>query len=1002
MGVVYRAVEVELSRPVALKVIAPALASQPGFRERFQRECRAAAALDHPHIIPVYAAGEHDGVLYIAMRLVEGTDLRALIAADGPIAPVRATQIVAQVAAALDSAHAHGFVHRDVKPANVLIEPRDNAEHAYLTDFGLIKGSESESGLTTAGHWVGTVDYVAPEQFRGEPVTADADVYGLGCMLYEALTGQVPFPRDNELAKLWAHASEPPPSASTLVARVPPALAAVAQRAMAKLPKDRFASAGEFGAAAVAAAHGDRAGAEIFAAPRGGVGWPVGLSRLPAPLTRTIGRDVERAGVARMLRRDDIRLVTLLGPGGVGKSRLALEVARALEGDFADGAWFVELAAVTDAVQVAGAIAEPLSITRGPGQSTEQALVRFLGRRDALLVLDNFEHLLPAAGLVSDLLAGCDALKVIATSRAPLGVQAEQRVAVEPLDVPAGGSPAEVKLSASCALFLERAESRGADLTLDAPNAQAIAEICRRLDGLPLAIELAAARVPLLEPRELNARLGHALEALGKGASDTPLRQRTLRATIDWSHRLLDPPEAQAFAHFAVFTGGATIDSAQQVTGAPLDVLEALVDKQLLLRRRGPTGTTRLQMLEIVREYARERLVAEPHSADVHRQHFLHYLDLAERAEPEMYTHGQKQWLPRLDADADNLRAALEWSLGHGEPTDALRLASLLPAFWSITRRPVEGLTWVERAIDAAGESAPIAERARAHRARSTLLISTGSHGNWQGSKEDGARRARAALELSREAGDPAGTADALLALSLFESDSVGTPTPQARELAEEALVRAREAQDDRLIAHALMTLVFVLPVDGADAEIEEAAAALRKIGDRMNLVRLYSNKAYDALVDGLTERARPLLDQALPIARELGDQGLQIAFVCGNVGLEALFSGDIDRAQGAFDEQLRVCLQHAVGWLAGEGLMGMAAIAARRGDPDLAARLMGAANAIDPTADDAVTAKVDRDFLAPARELLGEDGWRATEVEGAELSFQEAIAMALDTQRTV
>ncbi len=256
MGVVYRATQLSLGRPVALKVIASGLAGEEGFRDRFGRESRLAASLDHPNVIPVYAAGEHDGVLYIAMRYVEGTDLRALIRRESRLDPLRAAGVVAQVASALDAAHERGLVHRDVKPANVLVAARGGGEHVYLTDFGLTKRSASESSLTAAGEWVGTLDYVAPEQVRGDAVDGRADVYALGCVLYEMLTGRVPFPRENDLAKLWAHISDDAPSALELAPDTPPALAAVAERAMAKDPADRFAEAGMMGRVALASVPG--------------------------------------------------------------------------------------------------------------------------------------------------------------------------------------------------------------------------------------------------------------------------------------------------------------------------------------------------------------------------------------------------------------------------------------------------------------------------------------------------------------------------------------------------------------------------------------------------------------------------------------------------------------------------------------------------------------------------------------------------------------------------
>ena len=256
MGVVYRATQLSLGRPVALKVIASALTDEGGFRDRFVRESRLAASLDHPNVIPVYAAGEHEGVLYIAMRFVEGTDLRALIRRERALDPLRAAGVIAQVASALDAAHESGLVHRDVKPANVLVASRGGGEHVYLTDFGLTKRSASESSLTAAGEWVGTLDYVAPEQVRGDPVDSRADIYALGCVLYEMLTGQVPFPRENDLAKLWAHISDDAPSALELAPEGPPALAAVAERAMAKDPADRFAEAAMMGRVALASVPG--------------------------------------------------------------------------------------------------------------------------------------------------------------------------------------------------------------------------------------------------------------------------------------------------------------------------------------------------------------------------------------------------------------------------------------------------------------------------------------------------------------------------------------------------------------------------------------------------------------------------------------------------------------------------------------------------------------------------------------------------------------------------
>jgi hypothetical protein len=417
-----------------------------------------AASLDHPHVVPVYAAGEHEGVLYIAMRLVDGVDLRALIRAEGRLQPERASRIAAQVAAALGAAHERGLVYRDVKPANVLVAGGEGAEHAYLTDFGLVKRSASESGLTAAGEWVGTLDYVAPEQLRGDSVDGRADLYSLGCLLFEALTGRVPFPRENELGTLWAHISDPPPDASEVAPGVPPELAAVARRAMAKLPDQRYGTADELRLALEAGSHGDWTGAptRLGGTPAVELG-PEGA--LPAPVTRTIGREQDTRAITELLRQDDVRLVTLIGPGGVGKTRLAIEALRIVAREFVDGAWFVSLAGTAAAERVPSAIVQALPFMPLPGEVPETAVRRYLAAKRALLVLDNLEHLPAVAALVSELLGHCGALQVLATSRAPLQISAEYRYTVAPLALPPDDEPTAIERAAAGALFVERVRS---------------------------------------------------------------------------------------------------------------------------------------------------------------------------------------------------------------------------------------------------------------------------------------------------------------------------------------------------------------------------------------------------------------------------------------------------------------------------------------------------------------------------------------------------------------
>jgi predicted ATPase/DNA-binding SARP family transcriptional activator len=341
----------------------------------------------------------------------------------------------------------------------------------------------------------------------------------------------------------------------------------------------------------------------------------LGEPRLPVPPNRTIGREHELGVIAERLRAGSVRLLTLSGPGGVGKTRLALEAARALQADFVDGAYFVSLATLQRPEEVPVAIVNALGIVVVSGESQTQAVERFLAAKHLLLVADNFEHLLPAARFIGGLLGACPALTVLATSREPLTLHAEERYPVSPLALPALGTSEDAEALAgvdAVVLFCERARSHDPDFDLVDSNAAAVAEICRRVDGLPLAIELAAARCGLLSAAEIAERLDQALGALGAGARDAPARQQTLRATIDWSHDLLSDAEKACFARFAVFVGGATVEAAETITAADLETLEGLVAKSLLVRRQHAHAPTRLVMLETVRAYAAERRASRP------------------------------------------------------------------------------------------------------------------------------------------------------------------------------------------------------------------------------------------------------------------------------------------------------------------------------------------------------------------------------------------------------
>lgn len=1072
MGVVYLARDPRLLRRVAIKVLPEGVARDPEWSARFQREAQLLASLDHPNIAVVYSLERSgDETLYLVMEFIEGESLADRIAR-GPLPVSEALRIGRRTARALEAAHRRGVVHRDLKPANVMVGPEGQVK---VLDFGLAvrlnlppgqEGAVEEGSFgpaaetvrlgpedlpvgaahTVPGTIVGTPGYLSPEQARSEAVDPRTDLFAFGCLLYECLTGTRAF-RGRTLHSALASALRDEPDWDLLPRETSDSVRTVLRRCLAKDPEERPAHAGEI----------SRALEETEGAPDSARS--ARRHNLPRDLSSFVGRKEEIARVLAGLRSSS--LLTLTGAGGSGKTRLALKAALEALPDHADGVWMAEIASVKDERLVGAAIAAALGIRAPATQPVLQTLEEKIGDKEILLLLDNCEHVVSAcAESARVLLEACPGLKILATSREALGLPGEAVLRVPSMSLPPEGQPvgpADLEQWEACRLFGERARAAASDFSVTEASAPVLIRICRRLDGIPLAIELAAVRVRVLSLEQIEERLQDRFRLLTGGSRTALERHQTLRATLDWSYGLLAESEQQWLRKLAVFSGGWDLKAAVAVGGTGedeievLDVLTRLVDKSLI-SADASFQETRYRMLEMVRQYAREAWDQPDESRVLRGRHLEYFVGLALEARPH-FAGGPEQavWLDRLEADHENCQAALQWSEATDEAAvSGLKLAALLAQFWYIRGHGLLARSalqhalardaavvselhgepgseqdrdyWRSAALNAAAhflteeglfeEARPMVEEAVAIRRRlgsppdlARGLLTLGSH-LYQTGHLSGARAAQEeALEIARSIGHTDLVAFSLNSLAAV-LHSLGNVEECRRHL-EESLALRREQGSPADLALVLGNLGGILAqcgdLAGAGRHLEEALRIQREIRNPPGMVPVLENLGGIALENGEAEEARQQYGEALEITRRLGLRP-KSAQLYARLGMLETRLGRLEIAMEILRESLRMQRALSVSRELGETLTAAACLAARRGRREPATRLLGAAEAASGEVA-AFRLKGELAFVSSCRtalqEDLGEEGYASALESGRTLSLAEAMDEALELLRS-
>lgn len=725
------------------------------------------------------------------------------------------------------------------------------------------------------------------------------------------------------------------------------------------------------------------------------------LNNLPVQLTSFIGRQQELRELQELSK--NTRLLTLTGPGGSGKTRLAVQAASEMIEEFRNGVFFVALAPITDAKFVASTISQPLGIKETAGRSIADSLQDYLRNKSLLLVLDNFEQVIAAAPLIAQLLATCNELKILITSREALRISGEYEYPVPPLPLPnLTQLPSDDSLVrfAAVELFVQRAKAVKPDFLLTHETAAAVAEICHRLEGLPLAIELAAARIKLFSPRAMLDRLQNRLEFLSGGGRDLPARQQTLRNAIAWSYDLLSEPEQNLFRRMSVFRGGCMIDAVEALAEDPLErisilsELGSLLDKSLLREIDDTRGEPRFFMLEMLREFGQEQLSASGEQESIQRWHATFYLLLAEQAQTKLESAEQLEWVNRMEQEHDNLRAALQWSMAANNASEiCLRLGSALALFWEVRGYFSEGREWLSAILATEASKGQTLARAQ-------LLARAAELAYRQSDYPATISFAEESLEICRTVGDQQGVASALIKLGNAATEAGDYKT--ASDYLQESLEIWRVLDDHHGMARSLISLGWTALRPGdyelAKARLEEALSISRELGDTRSIGFELSGLGEVALRQGDYARATQLLEESLALRMQLGNKwGVGVSL--GTLGWVAIHEHDWEQARERLAESLKV--RQEIGDKGGSAwcLERLAEIAMAHGQSEKAVCLLGAAAALRISIGSMIDPADHAEYESKLATLRTELGARFGILwdEGHALTLEQAITYALE-----